>query len=122
MALKTFSEAYDLIKQDFAFKPGELSMIMGGRGAGKSWFMQQYMPLWDKIPPFVRVEHENLRHDMIMCDVNQEIQDWLMQNFEPGKMWKYTSIKDSNGNAPTHGRDRVAMRQDVYTALVLRWS
>ena len=124
MALESFNKMYEKMKANGGWKPGELVILTGGRQSGKSWFQQQHMThwFWEPEPPFKRVEHEKLRHDMVMCDVNQEIQDWLMQNFEPGKLWKYFKVKDIHGAYPKQDRDRVAMRQDVYTALVLRWA
>jgi hypothetical protein len=123
MALESFDTLYCKIKANDGWKPGKL-ITFTGRQSGKSTFMQQYMTNWamEPIPLFKRVEHEKLRRDMVMCDVNQEIQDWLMANFEPGKLWKYFTVKDMNGDYPESDRERVVVRNDVYTALVLRWS
>jgi hypothetical protein len=105
------------MKANGGWKPGEL-ITFAGRQSGKSAFMQQAMNHWfnEPTPPFARVEHEKLRHHMVMCDVNQEIQDWLMKNFEPGKLWRYNAGMASEENP------RVKFQRDVYTALVLRWS
>jgi hypothetical protein len=123
MALESFDTLYCKIKANGGWKPGKL-ITFTGRQSGKSTFMQQYMTQWvmEPIQPFARVQLGAPLRDMVVCDVNQEIQDWLMANFEPGKLWKYFTTKDIHGDYPGQGRDRVAMRQDVYTALVLRWS
>jgi hypothetical protein len=122
-AIESFNAMYEKIKVNDWGKHDEL-IVFSGRQSGKSWFMQQYMTQWfmEPTPPFARVQLGAPLRDMIVCDVNQDIQDWLMQNFEPSKLWKYFTTKDIHGNYPAKDRERVAMRNDIYTALVLRWS
>lgn len=58
----------------------------------------------------------------VTCDVTQEVQDWLMREFDPGTLWSYVP----NDQLPTGhfgwGRERVLLQPEVYTALVLRWA
>lgn len=99
------------------FKKGELQVLYSGRQSGKSWFMQQYMTNWSwpDMKPFTLIDDSKAE---VTVEVNQEIQDWLMREFEPDVMWRYAKVT----SAVPPGVDRVDMRRDVYTALVLRWS
>jgi hypothetical protein len=124
MSLESFDTLYSKMKANGGWKPGEL-ITFAGRQSGKSTFQRQWLHpfLFEPTPPFEVVHHEKLRHDMVMCDVNQEIQDWLMKNFEPGKLWRYNAGMASEERPRVKfQRERVVMRADVYTALVLRWA
>ena len=106
-----------------SYTKGELKVIYAGRQSGKSWFTQQYMthPFNWALTKFERVNSE--KDDDVLCDVNQDIQDWLMREFEPGVLWKYaTKFVTEKFPKVAYGCERVLMKQDVYTALVLKWS
>ena len=121
-ATSTFTEMYEKMKANGGWKLGELVVITGGRQTGKSWFAQQHMTQYfSNVVKFSRLNSDKLKNGDVLCDVTQEIQDWLMKEFDPNTMWQYAAPTMSSINVPW-GKERVTMRDEVYTALVLRWS
>ena len=98
----------------------EYKIITTPRQSGKSWYSQYmtdfYASAWKGKVDFVANEEFG-----VVCDVIQEVQDWLMREFDPGKMWKYSKF-DSKYKPINYGYERVTMLPEVYTALTLRWS
>jgi hypothetical protein len=123
-AMQTFTEMYEKMKQGGGFKPGNL-VILSGRQTGKSWVQQQYMTqFWVEPKTFDKLESDKVTDGRVLCDVNQDIVDWLMKEFEPGRMWQYATSDTLAWNEYPipFKQERVIMHPEVYTALVLRWS
>lgn len=80
-----------------------------------AWLAQQ--------PKFYRVYLLGYRGTDVTCDVQQEVQDWLMREFDPATMWEYTTVPHRS-DRPTiqTGFDRVTVREEVFSVLSLRWS
>lgn len=124
MAILTFTEMYTKMTSNGGFKPGELMILTSGRQSGKSRVSQDMTQYWAwPVVKFERVNDDDVPKGEVLCDANQDIQDWLMREFEPSVMWKYANkFITSKHNVVAQGCERVLMRDDVYTALVLRWS
>ena len=60
--------------------------------------------------------------DDVILDAAQDVQDWLMHEFDPAVWWEYTPASVAGHHFVPWGKERVTVRADVYTALVLRWS
>ena len=97
------------------------SVVMAAvTGRGKSTYIQDWLA---RQPKFYRVYILGYEGTDVTCDAQQEVQDWLMREFDPATMWEYTTTPHrADRHLIQTGFDRVTMREEVFLMLSLRWS